>query len=88
MAEAIDIGELFSSKVDKDVAVVLSRDTPTNRQGADQFASMVTDNIPDYSLNNPDTLTKYKTAAQISHKVLETVTGGYLPGLFEFLLRS
>jgi curved DNA binding protein len=28
----------------------------------------------DYSLNNPDTLTKYKTAAQISHKVLETVT--------------
>ena len=29
----------------------------------------------DYSLANPDTLTKYKTAAQISHKVLETVTG-------------
>ncbi|KAL1311043.1 hypothetical protein AAFC00_001258 [Neodothiora populina] len=29
----------------------------------------------DYSLNNPDTLTKYKTAAQISHKVLETVSG-------------
>lgn len=29
----------------------------------------------DYTLNNPDTLTKYKTAAQISHKVLETVTG-------------
>ncbi|MCJ1307420.1 Curved DNA-binding protein (42 kDa protein) [Agyrium rufum] len=28
----------------------------------------------DYTLNNPDTLTKYKTAAQISHKVLETVT--------------
>jgi methionine aminopeptidase len=28
----------------------------------------------DYSLANPDTLTKYKTAAQISHKVLETVT--------------
>jgi curved DNA binding protein len=28
----------------------------------------------DYSLNNPDTLTKYKTAAQISHKVLEAVT--------------
>ena len=28
----------------------------------------------DYSLNNPDTLTKYKTAAQISHKVLEDVT--------------
>jgi methionyl aminopeptidase len=31
--------------------------------------------LVDYTLNNPDTLTKYKTAAQISHKVLETVTG-------------
>ncbi|MCJ1447587.1 MAG: Curved DNA-binding protein (42 kDa protein) [Stictis urceolatum] len=29
----------------------------------------------DYSLANPDTLTKYKTAAGISHKVLEVVTG-------------
>ncbi|TVY75634.1 Curved DNA-binding protein [Lachnellula suecica] len=28
----------------------------------------------DYTLNNPDTLTKYKSAAQISHKVLEAVT--------------
>lgn len=28
----------------------------------------------DYTLNNPDTLTKYKTAAQISQKVLEAVT--------------
>jgi curved DNA binding protein len=28
----------------------------------------------DYSLNNPDTLTKYKSAALISHKVLEAVT--------------
>ncbi|BDD55308.1 Curved DNA-binding protein (42 kDa protein) [Monascus purpureus] len=27
----------------------------------------------DYTLNNPDTLTKYKTAAQISQKVLESV---------------
>lgn len=27
----------------------------------------------DYTLNNPDTLTKYKTAAQISQKVLEAV---------------
>ncbi|PLN81227.1 curved DNA-binding protein [Aspergillus taichungensis] len=27
----------------------------------------------DYTLNNPDTLTKYKTAATISHKVLEAV---------------
>ncbi|KAF2152491.1 curved DNA-binding protein [Myriangium duriaei CBS 260.36] len=29
----------------------------------------------DYSLANPDTLTKYKTAGQISQKVLETVSG-------------
>ncbi|KAK0790027.1 hypothetical protein LTR75_012160 [Friedmanniomyces endolithicus] len=29
--------------------------------------------LPDYSLANPDTLTKYKTAAQISQKVLEQV---------------
>ncbi|KAJ5295671.1 hypothetical protein PENANT_c001G01070 [Penicillium antarcticum] len=28
----------------------------------------------DYTLNNPDTLTKYKTAATISHKVLEAVS--------------
>lgn len=31
--------------------------------------------LPDYSLNNPDTLTKYKTAAGISHKVLQEVSG-------------
>ncbi|KAG7005535.1 DNA repair protein rhp42 [Physcia stellaris] len=31
--------------------------------------------VSDYTLNNPDTLTKYKTAAQISHRVLEAVTG-------------
>jgi ferredoxin-fold anticodon binding domain-containing protein len=30
--------------------------------------------VADYTLNNPDTLTKYKSAAQISHKVLEAVT--------------
>ncbi|KAL9094367.1 MAG: hypothetical protein Q9165_003217 [Trypethelium subeluteriae] len=29
----------------------------------------------DYSLSNPDTLTKYKSAAQISQKVLEAVSG-------------
>lgn len=29
----------------------------------------------DYTLNNPDTLTKYKTAAAISEKVLESVAG-------------
>lgn len=34
---------------------------------------------PDYTLNNPDTLTKYKTAAQISHKVLEAVIGRQHP---------
>ena len=31
----------------------------------------------DYTLNNPDTLTKYKQAAQISQKVLEAVSGAY-----------
>ena len=35
----------------------------------------VAEHTLDYTLNNPDTLTKYKTAAQISHKVLEVVTG-------------
>lgn len=30
--------------------------------------------VLDYSLNNPDTLTKYKTAAQISEKVLADVS--------------
>lgn len=36
--------------------------------------------IDQYTLSNPDTLTKYKTAAQISHKVLEAVSGmAYLP---------
>lgn len=29
--------------------------------------------LADYSLNNPDTLTKYKTAAEISEKVLAAV---------------
>jgi methionine aminopeptidase len=29
----------------------------------------------DYTLNNPDTLAKYKDAARISLKVLEAVTG-------------
>ena len=33
----------------------------------------------DYSLNNPDTLTKYKSAAQISQKVLEAVSGETAP---------
>ncbi|KAK4953483.1 hypothetical protein LTR66_013646 [Elasticomyces elasticus] len=34
----------------------------------------------DHTLNNPDTLTKYKAAADISHKVLETVTGWCVEG--------
>lgn len=34
----------------------------------------------DYSLNNPDTLTKYKTAGQISEKVLAEVTKLCVPG--------
>ncbi|KAL8841468.1 MAG: hypothetical protein Q9170_000931 [Blastenia crenularia] len=34
----------------------------------------------DYTLNNPDTLTKYKTAAQISHKVLDAVSGWCVEG--------
>ncbi|KAK3692747.1 peptidase M24, structural domain-containing protein [Podospora appendiculata] len=34
----------------------------------------------DYSLNNPDTLTKYKTAAQISEKVLAEVSKLCVPG--------
>lgn len=36
---------------------------------------LTSNDLADYTLNNPDTLTKYKTAAQISHKVLEAVTG-------------
>jgi methionyl aminopeptidase len=37
--------------------------------------SSETDPSVDYSLNNPDTLTKYKEAAKISQKVLEAVSG-------------
>jgi len=36
--------------------------------------------IIDYTLNNPDTLTKYKDAGAISHKVLEAVTKLCVPG--------
>jgi len=35
----------------------------------------MTDTRPDYTLNNPDTITKYKVAAQISQKALETISG-------------
>ncbi|WPH00330.1 Hypothetical protein R9X50_00315500 [Acrodontium crateriforme] len=37
------------------------------------MATTTEDAPVDYSLANPDTLTKYKTAAQISHKVLDEV---------------
>ncbi|GJC95742.1 Curved dna-binding protein (42 kDa protein) [Colletotrichum higginsianum IMI 349063] len=36
--------------------------------------------VIDYTLNNPDTLTKYKTAAQISEKVLAAVAELIVPG--------
>ncbi|KAJ6446384.1 curved DNA-binding protein [Purpureocillium lavendulum] len=36
--------------------------------------------VVDYSLNNPDTLTKYKTAGQISEKVLAAVSKLCVPG--------
>jgi methionine aminopeptidase len=32
----------------------------------------------DYTLGNPDTLTKYKVAAEISQKVLKEVSGAFL----------
>jgi hypothetical protein len=35
------------------------------------------DKFIDYTLNNPDTLTKYKQAAQISQKVLQAVSGTF-----------
>ncbi|KAK3709007.1 hypothetical protein LTR37_011171 [Vermiconidia calcicola] len=41
---------------------------------------MADDAPTDYSLANPDTLTKYKTAAQISQKVLEAVSGWCVEG--------
>jgi methionine aminopeptidase len=41
---------------------------------------LLTESLPDYSLNNPDTLTKYKTAGQISEKVLAEVSKLCVPG--------
>ena len=35
----------------------------------------------DYTLSNPDTLTKYKTAATIAEKVLKEVSGVYFRGI-------
>ncbi|KAI4207480.1 MAG: hypothetical protein LQ346_000525 [Caloplaca aetnensis] len=47
----------------------------------EHFPSFTIADFPfDYTLNNPDTLTKYKTAAQISHKVLEAVSGWCVEG--------
>lgn len=43
--------------------------------GEDEMTDANVAGTTDYTLSNPDTLTKYKTAAQISHKVLEAVTG-------------
>jgi methionine aminopeptidase len=34
--------------------------------------------LTDYTLGNPDTLTKYKVAAEISQKVLKEVSGTML----------
>jgi len=36
---------------------------------------MAEEAVTDYSLANPDTLTKYKVAAEISQKVLKEVSG-------------
>ncbi|KAK5956888.1 hypothetical protein OHC33_002377 [Knufia fluminis] len=44
------------------------------------LAKLTPGDVIDYSLANPDTLTKYKTAAQISHKVYETVSGWLTEG--------
>jgi hypothetical protein len=40
---------------------------------------MDTANQKDYTLANPDTLTKYKEAGEISQKVLAAVAGMYKP---------
>jgi hypothetical protein len=45
------------------------------------------DDLTDYTISNPDTLTKYKTAAQITHKVLEIVTGNKM-SLFSSLIHK
>lgn len=42
---------------------------------ADETMADKEESAPDYSLANPETLTQYKTAGQISQKALEAVTG-------------
>jgi methionine aminopeptidase len=39
------------------------------------------DLVSDYTLANPDTLTKYKQAGEISQKVLKAVSGTFVPQL-------
>lgn len=48
---------------------------------AGYFLNLVlTTQVTDYTLNNPDTLTKYKTAAEISERVLAAVSKLCVPG--------
>ena len=47
---------------------------------------MDADDSADYTISNPDTLTKYKNAAQITHKVLETVTGNNMSMFSSFTM--
>ncbi|KAI9737174.1 MAG: Curved DNA-binding protein (42 kDa protein) [Cirrosporium novae-zelandiae] len=64
MAEEAEIGKISDAKL------------PVSSRHPLEIAALVTD----YTLSNPDTLTKYKTAAQISHKVLDAVTGWCVEG--------
>ncbi len=61
-----------------------SRTTHTTTTGYALKTHNVLGNIltshTDYSLSNPDTLTKYKTAGQISEKVLAEVSKLCVPG--------
>lgn len=40
--------------------------------------------MADYSLNNPDTLTKYKEAAKISQKIFDFVAGKLFLSAYSF----
>ena len=68
------INDLIMSGEAEIVGMKTATSIPTNRKSNGYFPSDADDSI-DYTISNPDTLTKYKTAAQITHKVLETVTG-------------
>ncbi|ODA82804.1 hypothetical protein RJ55_01313 [Drechmeria coniospora] len=54
--------------------------TPTPNDKSNSLPIMSEEKAIDYSLNNPDTLTKYKTAGQISEKVLAAVSKLCVPG--------